>query len=221
MAKAKATSSTAPLRTGDATPLRRALAKAFPDADCALDWKTPLQLLIATILSAQCTDARVNQVTPALFERYPTARAFAEADMDELREMIRSTGFFNNKAKAIQAACSQIVDEFGGEVPDSMEQLLKLRGVARKTANVVLGTAFGKNEGIVVDTHVIRLAHRMGLSAQRDADKIERDLMEQIPRQEWTAFAHRMVLHGRKWCTARRPDCETCPCRPACPQNGV
>jgi endonuclease-3 len=221
MAKSKAKSSSPPLRPGDAAKLRRALAKAFPEADCALDWKTPLQLLVATILSAQCTDARVNQVTPALFERYPTAQDFAEADMDELREMIRSTGFFNNKAKAIQAACAQIVDEFGGEVPDSMEQLLKLRGVARKTANVVLGTAFGKNEGIVVDTHVARLARRMGLSGQKDTDKIERDLMELVPRREWTAFAHRMVLHGREWCMARKPDCETCPCRPACPQNGI
>jgi endonuclease III len=221
MAKAKTSSPKSPLRTGDAAKLRRALAKAFPDADCALDWKTPLQLLVATILSAQCTDARVNQVTPPLFERYPTARAFAEADMDEMRAMIRSTGFFNNKAKAIQAACAQIAEEFSGEVPDSMKELLRLRGVARKTANVVLGTAFGKNEGIVVDTHVSRLAHRMGMSAEKAPDKIERDLMEIVPRPEWTAFAHRMVLHGRKWCMARKPDCETCPCRPACPQNGI
>jgi endonuclease-3 len=199
----------------------RALAKEYPDATCALHFENPLQLLIATILSAQCTDVRVNMVTPALFERFPTARAFAASDPDELREMIRSTGFFNNKAKAIQAACAQIVDEFGGEVPQSMEELLKLRGVARKTANVLLGTAFGKSEGVVVDTHVARLAKRMGLSKEKTPEKIEEDLMALIPRRDWTVAAHRLILHGRKHCTARRPDCDHCPCLPHCPQIGV
>lgn len=210
-----------PKTDADARGLLRALAKEYPDATCALNWSNPIQLLVATILSAQCTDARVNQVTPAIFERFPTARDFAESDLDELIGLIRSTGFFNNKAKAIQSACSQIVDEFGGEVPDTMEDLLKLRGVARKTANVVLGTAFGKNEGIVVDTHVGRLAKRMGFTKEKDPVKIERDLMEIVPRREWTDFAHRMTLHGRASCNARKPDCEHCVCFPHCPKIGV
>lgn len=201
--------------------IRRTLAELYPDATCALHFETPLQLLIATILSAQCTDARVNMVTPALFKRYRTAKDFAEADTAELVSFIRSTGFFNSKAKAIQAACAQIAEEFGGRVPDTMEDLLKLHGVARKTANVVLGTAMGKNEGIVVDTHVIRLAHRMGLSKEKDPVKIERDLMRLVPRAEWTAFGHRMTQHGRRLCTARNPKCDECPVLPHCPQIGV
>jgi endonuclease-3 len=204
-----------------AKSILRALAKEYPEPACALIHSSPLQLLIATILSAQCTDARVNMVTPALFKRYKSAKAFAEADMDELRELIRSTGFFNNKAKAIQAACAQIVDEFGGKVPNTMEDLLKLRGVARKTANVVLGTAFGKNEGVVVDTHVQRLSKRMGFTKEKSPEKIEKDLMALIPRKDWTDTAHRLVLHGRKYCMARKPDCEHCPCLPHCPQIGV
>jgi len=201
--------------------IRAALAKEYPDATCALHWKTPLQLLVATILSAQCTDARVNMVTPALFKRYKTARDFADADPDELKGFVRSTGFFNQKAKSIQEACAQIADEHSGKVPQTMDELLELRGVARKTANVLLGTAFGKNEGVVVDTHVKRLAKRFGITEETDPNKIERTLMQVVPREEWTDFAHRVVLHGRKYCTARKPNCEECPCLPHCPQVGV
>lgn len=201
--------------------LRKALAKEFPEPECALTHDSPLQLLVATILSAQCTDVRVNMVTPALFAKFPDAKDIADADPDEIRDLIRSTGFFNQKAKSIQEASAQIADEFGGVVPDEMDDLLKLRGVARKTANVVLGTAFKKNEGVVVDTHVKRLAKRMGLSENTDPNKVEKDLMAIIPREEWTDFAHRLVLHGRKHCMARKPNCEECPCRPHCPQNGV
>lgn len=208
-------------RTADPAGLRRALARLYPGATCALAFETPLQLLVATILSAQCTDARVNTVTPALFARCRTAQDFATIPTSELIALIKSTGFFNNKAKAIQEACAQIHGRFGGEVPRTMDELLTLRGVARKTANVILGTAFGMNEGIVVDTHVIRLANRMGLTAESDPVKIEQDLMRAVPREEWTRFGHRMTLHGRQVCTARRPACDQCACLPACAQVGV
>jgi endonuclease-3 len=193
------------------------LSVAYPDADCALDSETPLQLLIATILSAQCTDERVNQITPALFQKYPNAEAFLAAPTAELEEAIRPSGFFRNKAKSIQGACRRIVEEFGGVVPDRMEDLLTLPGVARKTANVVLGTAFAKAEGIAVDTHVRRLSNRLGLTTQDDPVKIEADLMTLLPRDRWTGFSHRMILHGRQVCHARKPACDRCSLQDLCP----
>jgi endonuclease III len=198
-------------------PIIERLRRAHPDAHCALVHRTPLQLLIATILSAQCTDERVNQVTPSLFERYPTARALAEADREELEQMIHSTGFFRNKAASIQETCRILVDEHGDEVPAEMEKLLKLRGVARKTANVVLGNAFGIAEGIVVDTHVKRLSHRLGLSAESTPEKIERDLMALVPRPEWIDISHLLIFHGRRVCDARKPACAACTLNDLCP----
>uniref|UniRef100_A0A7C1FRP0 Endonuclease III n=1 Tax=Caldilinea aerophila TaxID=133453 RepID=A0A7C1FRP0_9CHLR len=193
----------------------------YPDARCALDHRNPLELLVATILSAQCTDERVNKVTPALFAKYPDARAFAEADLSELEEMIRSTGFYRNKAKNIQQACRRIVEEYDGEVPADMEKLLTLAGVARKTANVVLGVAYGIADGIVVDTHVKRLANRLGLSAHSDPDKIEKDLMAITPREEWIDLAHLLIFHGRRVCDARKPNCGGCVIRHLCPSAQV
>jgi endonuclease-3 len=200
--------------------INRRLAKAYPDAHCALNFETPLQLLIATILSAQCTDVRVNLVTPALFARYPDVRAFAEADPRELEKMIQSTGFFRNKARSIQACCRALVEEHGGEVPGTMEELVALAGVGRKTANVLLGNAFGV-PGITVDTHLGRLARRMGLTRHDDPEKVERDLMGLIPRKDWTMFSHRMIFHGRQVCHARKPMCEECPLADVCPKVGV
>jgi endonuclease-3 len=182
----------------------------YPDAHCELDFKNPLELLIATILSAQCTDKRVNLVTPALFKKYRTAADYAKAPQPELESAIRSTGFFRNKAKSIRAATSTINKKFGGKVPDSMEELRELPGVGRKTANVVLGNAFGKNEGIVVDTHVARLSQRLGLTKQKDAEKIERDLIKLVPREHWTNWSHWLIWHGRRRCYARKPDCAHC-----------
>jgi endonuclease III len=198
-------------------PIIERLRRAHPDAHCALDHRTPLQLLIATILSAQCTDERVNQVTPDLFERYPTAAALADADRAELEEMIRSTGFFRNKAASIQETCRVLVDEYGGEVPAEMDKLLKLRGVARKTANVVLGNVFGIAEGVVVDTHVKRLAQRLGLSRESTPEKIERDLMALVPRSEWIDLSHLLIFHGRRVCAARKPNCAACTLNDLCP----
>jgi endonuclease III len=198
-------------------PIIERLRRAHPDAHCALEHRTPLQLLIATILSAQCTDERVNQVTPALFERYPTAAALANADRQELEEMIRSTGFFRNKAASIQETCRMLVDEHEGDVPAEMEKLLKLRGVARKTANVVLGNVFGIAEGVVVDTHVKRLSQRLGLSAAGTPEKIERDLMALVPRSEWIEISHLLIFHGRRVCNARKPDCSACSLNDLCP----
>ena len=198
----------------------RALARLYPDAKCALDFGNPLQLLIATILSAQCTDVRVNLVTPALFARYRTAKDFAEADPGELEVMIQSTGFFRNKAKSIRACCRQLVEKHGGEVPGTMEELVPLPGVGRKTANVVLGNAFD-TPGITVDTHVGRLSRRMGLTEHEDPEKVERDLMGLVPAQEWTAFSHGMIYHGRQVCHARKPNCEECKLADLCPRVGV
>jgi endonuclease III len=198
-------------------PIIERLRRAHPDAHCALEHRTPLQLLIATILSAQCTDERVNQVTPALFERYPTAAALANADREELEAMIRSTGFFRNKAASIQETCRILVDEYGGDVPAEMEKLLKLRGVARKTANVVLGNVFGIAEGVVVDTHVKRLSQRLGLSAASTPEKIERDLMALVPRSEWIDISHLLIFHGRRVCGARKPACSACSLNDLCP----
>ncbi len=196
------------------------LARRYPDATCALAWRDPFQLLAATILSAQCTDARVNLTTPALFRRYPDAAALAKADRTELEGLIRSTGFYRNKAKSLLGMAKGLVERHNGEVPRSMEALVELPGVARKTANVVLGTAFGIAEGIVVDTHVIRLAGRMGLTKETDPVKIERDLMALVPRDRWIAFAHQMTWHGRKVCDARKPKCGECPVATVCPSRG-
>ncbi len=195
------------------------LKKAYPGATCTLDFKNPLQLLVATMLSAQCTDERVNKVTPALFRRFPNASAFAEADRKELEELIRSTGFFRQKARSIQESCRILVEKFGGGVPDSLEELIQLPGVGRKTANVVLGNAFGKNEGVVVDTHVGRLARRLGLSDQTNPEKVEQDLMTLFPRREWTLVPHLFIQHGRAICTARNPNCSACFLRDLCVWN--
>jgi endonuclease III len=208
-----------PLRQ-HAQRIRRALQKRYPDAHCALDHQNPLQLLVATILSAQCTDKRVNLVTPALFARYPDAAAFAGANQDELESMIQSTGFFRNKAQNIILCCKKIVQKHGGEVPRSMAELVDLAGIGRKTANVILGNAFAI-PGIPVDTHVGRLSQRMGLTVHDDPVKIEADLMELIPKKDWTMFAHQMIFHGRQVCHARKPLCETCTLAAFCPKKGV
>ena len=193
------------------------LGKAYPEAECALVHSSALELLVATILSAQCTDVRVNQVTPALFARYPTARDLAEADPAELEGLIRSTGFFRNKAKSIRGMAALLVSDYGGEVPGRMEDLLRLPGVARKTANVVLGTWFGIADGVVVDTHVSRISRRLGMTDEKDPVKIERDLMAQLPKKEWVGFSHRIILHGRALCRARKPDCDPCALFDVCP----
>jgi len=192
------------------------LEAAYPDAKCALDHQNPLQLLIATILSAQSTDKMVNQITPALFKRCKTALDFANIETAELEEMIRSSGFFRNKAKSIKAACRVIAEEYGGQVPSTMDDLLKLSGVARKTANVVLGVAFGKAEGVVVDTHVQRLSRRLDLSKEERPDKIELDLMQLFPRSQWIQLAHLLIHHGRAKCIAIRPKCAECPVEDLC-----
>lgn len=186
------------------------MGESYPNPHCELVYKTPLQLLIATILSAQCTDARVNLVTKDLFKQYKTARHFVDADPSELERAIYSTGFYRNKAKNIQNACRILVDSYRGNVPATMEELLKLPGVARKTANVVLGNAYGIPSGITVDTHAHRVAHRLGLSNQKDPNKVETDLMALVPKDQWITFSHQMVLHGRYTCTARAPKCDRC-----------
>ena len=186
------------------------LKKTFPHVHCALDFSNPLELLVATILSAQCTDERVNKVTPVLFKKYKTAADFANADSEEFMNEIHSTGFYRNKAKNIINAAKKISEDFNGIVPDTMENLISLPGVARKTANIILGTAYGKNDGIAVDTHVKRLSGRIGLTKETDPVKIERDLMKIIPQSDWTDFSHRLITHGRKICNARKPDCNNC-----------
>lgn len=197
------------------------LRKAYPDAGCSLDHKDPFQLLIATILSAQCTDERVNMVTPALFKKYPGSAEMAKAQISDLEKLVHSTGFYKNKALSLKETSKTIVENFGGKVPRTMEELLTLRGVARKTANVVLGSAFGIAAGVVVDTHVKRLAFRLGLTKETDPTKIERDLMKALPQADWIWFAHSLILHGRAVCTARNPDCPVCPLNKLCPKNGV
>jgi endonuclease III len=199
----------------------RALKAEYPDVQCALEHQNALQLMIATILSAQCTDVRVNKVTPALFRKYPSVQAFADAPQAELEEIIRTTGFFRNKAKNIIGASKRIVHRYGGQVPRDMENLLTLPGVARKTANVVLGTAFGIASGVVVDTHVFRITHRLGLTKGKTPEKVEMDLMKSIPRDEWINFSHRLIHHGRKVCAARKPACERCVLIELCPMIGV
>jgi endonuclease III len=197
-----------------------ALAKAYPDARCALNHKSALELLVATILSAQCTDARVNVVTKSLFGKYPNAGAYASADPGQLEQDVRSTGFFRNKTKSLIGAGKAIVDRFGGRVPESMPELLELPGVARKTANVVLGTWFGKADGVVVDTHVHRVTRRLKLTREDDPARIERDLMQLVPRERWIAFSHEVIQHGRRVCSARRPLCAQCPIKEWCPSAG-
>jgi endonuclease-3 len=199
----------------------RILSEAYPDARVALHFSTPLEMLVATILSAQCTDEKVNEVTADLFRKYRTPQDYLKVPEDELKRDIKPTGFFNQKATSIRAACARIVETYEGEVPDTMEDLVTLRGVARKTANIVLGNAFGKVEGIAVDTHVRRLANRLGFSAESDPDKVERDLMRLIPRTRWFDFTYVLIDHGRALCTARRPRCEACPVSPLCPASLV
>ena len=189
---------------------------AYPDAKCALDHENPLQLLVATILSAQSTDKMVNTITPALFKKYRTAGQFADAATEELETMIHSSGFFRNKAKSIKAASRVIADEYGGKVPDTMDDLLKLAGVARKTANVVLGVAYGKADGVVVDTHVQRLSRRLDFTKEERPDKIEQDLMQLFPSEKWIMLAHLLIHHGRAKCTAMRPKCGECPIEDLC-----
>ena len=196
------------------------LDRGYPNARTALDHETPLQLLIATILSAQCTDERVNQVTPALFARYPDAAAFANASREDLEAMVRPTGFYRNKAKSIQACCADIVAHHAGQVPRTLEELTNLHGVGRKTANVVLGSAFGI-PGVVVDTHVARLSKRLGLTRETDPVKIEFALMPILPRERWSVFSHWLILHGRRVCVARKPRCSVCALAPNCPRIGV
>jgi endonuclease-3 len=202
-----------------AAQLVQALPKVYPDAHCELDFSNPLELLVATILSAQCTDKRVNAVTPALFARYRSAKDFARVPPATLEKMIRSTGFFRSKTRSIRAAAAAIVTEHAGRVPDTMEKLHGLPGVGRKTANVVLGNAFGKDEGIVVDTHVMRLSHRLRLTRQTDPEKIEQDLMKLVPRKHWTNWSHWLIWHGRRRCFARRPDCHHCEIFGLCPSG--
>ncbi len=199
----------------------RRLARAYPDARCSLDYASPLELLVATVLSAQCTDVRVNQVTPALFRKYRTAADYARAAAGELEKDIRQTGFFNSKARSLRRTGATLAAEHGGSVPDTMEALVALPGVGRKTANVILGNAFGKDEGIVVDTHVARVTRRLGLTREIDPVRIERDLNLLVPKGRRTMAAHRLIFHGRQICVARRPRCEICPGEPLCPKIGV
>ena len=204
-----------------ATEVYARLAREYPDAHCELDHANALELLCATILSAQCTDKRVNMVTPTLFARYPDARSLAEADPAELEEIIRSTGFFRNKTKSLLGMSSAVVEKHGGEVPGTMDDLVKLPGVGRKTANVVLGNAFGRNEGIVVDTHVSRLSARLGFTTETDAVKIEEALMPLFPREQWTLLSHLLIFHGRRICEARTPKCGACVLNDICPSARV
>jgi endonuclease-3 len=199
----------------------RRLRKAYPDAHCALNHTNAFELLIATILSAQCTDARVNIVTADLFRKYRKPQDYLDVPSSELEKDIHSTGFFRNKTKNIQAACSRIIDTYGGEVPRTMDDLLSLGGVARKTANVVLGNAYGIASGVVVDTHVSRLSQRLGLTTQTDPVKIENDLQELVPKKDWIMFPHWMISHGREICIARKPRCSICPLNNICPKVGV
>jgi endonuclease III len=197
------------------------LPEVYPGARCELDFRNPLQLLVATILSAQCTDKRVNLVTPALFAKYRSAAGYANAGESEMENAIRSTGFFRNKAKSIRAAAAALVAKYKGRVPQTMAGLRELPGVGRKTANVVLGNAFGKDEGIVVDTHVVRLSQRLRLTRQTDPEKIERDLMKLVPRQHWTNWSHWLIWHGRRRCFARKPDCSQCEIFRLCPSGKI
>jgi endonuclease-3 len=198
-----------------------ALKRVYPDAHCELNFSNPLQLLIATILSAQCTDKRVNLVTAELFKKYRRAQDFAAAPLAEIEAAVKSTGFFRNKAKNIQACCAALVERFDGEVPRTMDELHALAGVGRKTANVVLGNAFDINVGVVVDTHVTRLSNRLGLAKGTDAVKLEQELMKLVPQNDWSLFSHWLIWHGRRRCAARKPDCANCEIQKLCPKIGV
>ena len=205
---------------GDKAPVEETIARLkseYPDATTALDWENPLELLVATILSAQTTDVRVNAVTPNLFAKYPTAADYAAAAPTELEEDIRPTGFFRNKAKSLRGMAGALVEDHGGEVPRTMDELVALPGVGRKTANVVLGNAFGIDEGVVVDTHVRRLSNRLGFTIENDPEKIEKDLMQAVPKQDRTVFSHLLILHGRSVCKARKPACADCIVNDLCP----
>jgi endonuclease-3 len=204
----------------DTSAILKGLKKLYPDPQCALTHADPFQLLMATILSAQCTDERVNQVTPPLFKEFSSAKKLAKAPLSRVETIIRSTGFFRQKAKSLVITSQILVEKYGGKVPRTMEELLALRGVARKTANVVLGTAYGLAMGIVVDTHVKRLAKRLGLTHETDPVKVETDLMTIIPSSDWIWFSHAMITHGRRLCTARNPDCPHCPLKAKCPSAG-
>jgi endonuclease III len=194
------------------------LKRTYPDAKCSLDFKTPLQLLVATILSAQCTDERVNIVTKELFKKYPTAASYAAAPQEALEKDIQSTGFFRNKAKSLRGMAAALVERHKGKVPETMDELTQLAGVGRKTANVVLGNAYGKSVGVTVDTHVTRVSNRLGLTKHAvDAVKIEQDLMKVVPQEDWTMFSHLLIHHGRAICQARKPKCDECPLLPHCP----
>lgn len=211
---------TAAARADRAGRISAGLRKAYPDAHCELDYTNPLELLIATILSAQCTDKRVNIVTKELFRVCRTAEDYVALPQEQLEDIIKTAGFFRSKAKNIKACCADLVSRHGGKVPQSMEELTKLAGVGRKTANVVLGNAFGINVGVVVDTHVQRLSDRLALSREDTPEKIEADLMKLIPREEWTLFSHLLIWHGRRRCYARKPDCPNCEVAPLCPSAG-
>jgi endonuclease-3 len=216
------TSSSAPVPAKrHAARVAKLLAQTYPDAKCALTFRSPLELLIATILSAQCTDVRVNIVTKDLFRKYRSAADYANADTKELESEIKSTGFFRSKTKSIQAACRRLVEVYDGEVPKDLDALVELPGVGRKTANVVLGAAFGIATGVVVDTHVRRISKRLGLTTHKEPEKIERDLMNVLPRKEWIDFSHRLIHHGRRICLARRPKCDECTLKKVCPRIGV
>jgi endonuclease-3 len=211
-------------KAGKAARLKKIIAglqTAYPDAHCELNFSNPLELLIATILSAQCTDKRVNFVTAELFKKYRSAADYAQAPAAVLERAIMSTGFFRNKTRSIQAACRALVERHRGQVPKTMEELIELGGVGRKTANVVLGNAFGVNSGVVVDTHVARLSQRLGLTRQKDPAKIEQELMELVPQEQWTLFSHWLIWHGRRRCYARNPDCANCEIKQVCPRVGV
>ena len=199
----------------------RRLRREYPDAGCSLDYNGPLELLVAAVLSAQCTDERVNRVSKDLFRKYRRAEDYAAVEPGELERDIRSTGFFRNKAKNIRECCRILAEQYDGRVPEELDTLVTLPGVGRKTANVVLGTALGITSGVVVDTHVGRLSRRLGLTRHKDPIKVERDLMEQLPKKEWVVFSHRMIRHGRKVCTARGPKCDGCPLEDVCPRIGV
>jgi len=206
---------------GDLAPERiaailRALDEAYPDVKCALDHRSPWELLVATILSAQCTDVRVNMVTPELFRRFPTPAAMAKATLPELESLIQTTGFYHNKAKSIQGAAKAVLERFGGQVPQTLAELITIPGAARKTANVVLGVAFGKAEGVVVDTHVFRIARRLGLAKGETPQAVEKELMRILPQDRWISFSHQIIHHGRQVCEARKPKCSKCNLEPLC-----
>jgi len=197
------------------------LKKAYPDAGCSLSFQSPLELLVATILSAQCTDVQVNKVTPKLFQQFRSAEDYATVPLEQLEKAIRTTGFYRNKAKSIQNSCREIIERFDGKVPDTMESLTSLPGVGRKTANVVLSNGFGRSEGFTVDTHVFRLSHRLGLVKGNTPEKAEQELMQLFPQTDWAYLSHALILHGRKVCNARKPHCADCPFAKICPKIGV